>query len=212
MENKKDLEYLNLDMKSKKNFTESGFTLYLTFNQVVNGRWFTQHGANWSGSSSAAENQGRTISFTSTHWNKGDLDSDFDLESWAQQFGITGNYTDSTHYKQYTQHANFEISFYANHGETLPTGLQIVKVQVIEGTIANTECLSDGANNGHSNFQKYGVPADEHFRSVKAYENDVFGAEEMFIFIFVFSIIGASNWQNLCKKANCMQVLIIPEN
>ena len=39
----------------------------------------------------------------------------------------------------------------------------------------------------------------------------IFGAKEMLIFIFVFSIIGASNWQNLCKKGNCMQVLIIPE-
>lgn len=161
-------------------FSTSGFTLYLTFDQVVNGRFFTQHGANWSGSNSASANAGKTISFTSTHWNKGDLDSNFNLESWATKFGISGNYNESTHYKQYTQHANFEISFYANHGETLPTDLKIVKVQVIEGTIADTECLEDAVN-GHANFAKYGVPNDDYYRSIKAFENADFSAEAMSI-------------------------------
>lgn len=138
---------LSLNMKAiyryfpHSDFATNGYTVIVTMNESIKGSFFVSKSLNWNGHrDSSGDGEGRTFSFTSTPQNRDRLtQSYYDSNSngttpvWKLKAGKSaGNHR-----------INFDIVFYAEADATLPVGFTVEKVQLLEGEMVNTECLTD---------------------------------------------------------------------
>ena len=138
-------------------FATNGFTVIVTMNESINGTFFVARSLNWNGHRDLNGNgEGRTFSFTSTYQNRNKLTQNYYNENanstspvWKLKSGKSAG----------DHRIYFDISFYAEPGNTLPENYQVEKVQLIEGEYANTECLTDkNTYKGYLNYDNSSPP------------------------------------------------------